>query len=64
MTDNPTRRSFMKGLTAVGAAHILAQITATEMALAQEAEAVSPSGGAAGGFQNLRAQYLLDPRVS
>jgi isopenicillin-N epimerase len=65
MTDNLTRRSFMmKGLTTVGAAHILAQITATEMALAQEVEAVSPSGGGAGGFQNLKAQYLLDPRVS
>ena len=64
MTDYPTRRSFMKGLTAVGAAHILAQITAAEVIFAQEVERVSRSGDAGGGFPNLKAEYLLDPRVS
>jgi hypothetical protein len=61
MTDNPTRRSFMKGLTAVGAAHILAQITAAEAAFAQDVERVTRSGDAGGGFPDFEAQYLLEP---
>jgi isopenicillin-N epimerase len=64
MTDQPTRRTFLRALTTAAATPLLGRISAAQEIVAQEIESLSRFGDSGGGFPGLREHYLLDPRVS
>lgn len=64
MTRRATRRSFLRTLTASAATPALGRLAGIQELFSEELKTLAGLQTAGTGFPNLRAQYLLDPRVT
>jgi len=64
MDLHPGRRAFLKSVSAVATAHVAAQLFSLEEAFALELDTVPPPLSPLPQPQEIRGQYLLDPRVT